>query len=74
MEVRPLLHAVADHAADWLESLPERPVAAAATEAELHLADALPAGSLPVDQVVADLVRTPSPASPRWARRASTAS
>jgi glutamate/tyrosine decarboxylase-like PLP-dependent enzyme len=58
---RELLHHVADHAADWLEDLPDRPVRSERGVGELDLVDQLQDGPLPLDQVVDDLVRDAVP-------------
>src|SRR5215207_7442999 len=59
MDVRPLLHRVADEAGDWFDALPERPVHAAT--AEPAITGVL--GDDPTDPatVVADLARETSP-------------
>jgi len=61
VDTRPLLHDVADHAADWFEGVGERPVRPAVTPAELQLTRELGAGPVPVERVVADLVREALP-------------
>ncbi len=61
MEARTLLHDVADHAADWLGSLDERPVRPARTPAELRVTRALDGGPVPVDRVLAELVAEAEP-------------
>ena len=73
-DVRALLHRVADDAADWLDSLAERPVRPALTPGEMVVADVLPTRRWPS--------RTSSPTSCakrrrgswRWARRGSSGS
>jgi glutamate/tyrosine decarboxylase-like PLP-dependent enzyme len=61
MAARTLLHDVADHAADWLDELPERPVGPASTPAEMRVADVLQAGPLPVADVIEQLAREAAP-------------
>ncbi len=58
---RTLLHDVADHAADWLDALAERPVRPDATPAELQLTGALQDRPLPTAEVIAALVREATP-------------
>ena len=58
---RTLLHDVADHAADWLDALPERPVRPDATPGEVRLTDALQDRPLPTAEVIAALVREATP-------------
>jgi glutamate/tyrosine decarboxylase-like PLP-dependent enzyme len=60
-DVRLLLHRVADDAADWLDSLAERPVRPALTPAEMAVADELPDAPTAVEDVVSDLVREATP-------------
>ena len=60
-DVRALLHRVADDAADWLDSLAERPVRPALTPAEMVVADVLPDAPMAVENVVSDLVREATP-------------
>jgi glutamate/tyrosine decarboxylase-like PLP-dependent enzyme len=63
VEDRELLHATADYAADFLESLGDRPVAPAATAEELaaRLGGPLPQHGLDPRAVVASLVENASP-------------
>jgi glutamate/tyrosine decarboxylase-like PLP-dependent enzyme len=60
-DTRALMHEVADHAADWLDALPERPVRPEHTPAQMRVTDALGDGPLPVDEVIAELVREAAP-------------
>ena len=46
--MRTVLHDVADHAADWLDQLPDRPVRPEATPEEITITDALDDAPLPV--------------------------
>ena len=71
MDQRELLHHVADHAADWLEELPERPVRPERGAGEQDIVETLQDSPLPVEQVVDDLVRDADPgliamSSPRF--------
>jgi glutamate/tyrosine decarboxylase-like PLP-dependent enzyme len=71
VDQRELLHHVADHAADWLEELPERPVRPERAAGEQDIVETLQDSPLPVDQVVDDLVRDVDPgliamSSPRF--------
>ena len=59
--MRALLHDVADHAADWLEQLPERPVRPDRTPAEMRVTADLNDAPLPVDDVIAGLAREALP-------------
>jgi aromatic-L-amino-acid decarboxylase len=59
--MRPLLHDVADHAAEWLESLGERPVRPERGPTELQLSDVLGNAPLPVEEVIGQLVREAEP-------------
>jgi glutamate/tyrosine decarboxylase-like PLP-dependent enzyme len=61
VETRSLLHEVADCAADWLDALPERPVRPAHTPAQMQVTESLGDGPLPVDEVIADLIREAAP-------------
>jgi len=61
MDVRPLLHRVADEAGDWFDALPERPVRPDRSPAELTVADRLPDGPVSVEDVVAELAREAAP-------------
>ena len=61
METRSLLHDVADHAADWLDTLPRRPVRPAHTPAQMRVTETLGDGPLPVEEVIAELVREAAP-------------
>jgi glutamate/tyrosine decarboxylase-like PLP-dependent enzyme len=61
MGTRALLHEVADRAADWLESLPHRPVRAELTPAELEVTGELGDDPVPVEQVIAELVAEAEP-------------
>ena len=61
MDQRELLHRVAEHAADWLEDLPERPVRSERGAGELDIVDTLQDGPLPSGQVIDDLVRDALP-------------
>jgi glutamate/tyrosine decarboxylase-like PLP-dependent enzyme len=60
-DVRALLHRVADDAADWLDSLAERPVRPALTPGEMVVADVLPDAPTAVEDVMSDLVREATP-------------
>src|SRR6185295_17536225 len=60
-DVRAVLHRVADDAADWLDSLAERPVRPALTPGEMVVADVLPDAPMAVENVVFDLVREATP-------------
>src|SRR4051794_11402421 len=73
MDARPLLMATASRAADYLDGLPDRPVAASATVDELQaaLGGPLPTGPTPADEVIAELVAAAEPglvadAGPRY--------
>ena len=57
MDQRRLLHDVADHAADWLEELPDRPVAPERGPGMLDITAALQDGPLPAGRVIEDLAR-----------------
>jgi aromatic-L-amino-acid decarboxylase len=59
--MRSLLHDVADHAADWVDGIGDRPVRPDRTPAELRVTDALGDAPLPVDAVIEDLVREALP-------------
>src|SRR5262245_15370058 len=59
--MRTLLHDVADHAADWLERLPERPVRPDAAPDEVRVTGVLGDAPMPVDAVIADLAREALP-------------
>jgi len=61
MDCRPLLHDVADLAADWLEALPERPVGPAATPAEMRVTSTLSERGVPAAEVIAQLAREAAP-------------
>ncbi len=61
METRGLLHDVADHAADWLGALDDRPVAPEVTAAQLRITDTLTDGPIPVETVIDDLVKEATP-------------
>jgi glutamate/tyrosine decarboxylase-like PLP-dependent enzyme len=61
VETRGLLHEVADHAADWLDSLADRPVAPAQTPEELQITATLDAAPVPVEQVIAELAGEAAP-------------
>jgi glutamate/tyrosine decarboxylase-like PLP-dependent enzyme len=61
VDPRALLHQVADHGADWLEDLPDRPVRSERGPGELDIVDALQDAPLPVEQVVEELVRDAAP-------------
>ena len=61
MDTRPLLHDVADHAADWFDGVAERPVRPDVAPADLQLTRELGAGPVPVERVIADLVREALP-------------
>ena len=56
METRSLLHDVADHAADWLDGVAERPVRPDVAPAGLRLTRALGDAPVPVERVIADMV------------------
>jgi glutamate/tyrosine decarboxylase-like PLP-dependent enzyme len=60
-DVRALLHRVADDAADWLDSLGDRPVRPDVTPAGMRVAAELPDGPTAVDDVLAQLVRDATP-------------
>jgi glutamate/tyrosine decarboxylase-like PLP-dependent enzyme len=60
-DTRLLLREVAERAADWLDSLPHRPVRPDLGPRELEIADALGASPLPVDHVIAELVAQSEP-------------
>src|SRR3954447_4527691 len=60
-DTRLLLREVAERAADWLDSLPQRPVRPALGPRELELAATLGAQPLPADEVIADLVTQSEP-------------
>jgi glutamate/tyrosine decarboxylase-like PLP-dependent enzyme len=57
VNTRALLHEVADHAADWLEALPERPVAPVPVEIARTLGDA----PLPVEEVIGQIAQEAPP-------------
>jgi len=59
VETRSLLHEVADHAADWLDGMAERPVAPATLD--VAVTRDLDDDPVAVEQVVADLVREAGP-------------
>jgi aromatic-L-amino-acid decarboxylase len=59
--MRPLLHDVADHAADWLEQLEDRPVRPDHTPTEVRITGALDDAPLPVGDVIAQLAREALP-------------
>jgi aromatic-L-amino-acid decarboxylase len=61
MDSRALLHQVAEHAADWLDDLPHRPVRPDRSPAEMELIGTLGDGPIAVDEVIADLVREAAP-------------
>ncbi|MBA3747121.1 MAG: hypothetical protein H0W96_06455, partial [Solirubrobacterales bacterium] len=52
MDTRRLLHDVADRSADWLEELPQRPVRADRSSAELAMTDVLGDDPIPAEQVI----------------------
>jgi glutamate/tyrosine decarboxylase-like PLP-dependent enzyme len=60
-DTRALLHAVADRAADWLESQADRPVGPAQTPDELMITETLGDAPLPADQVIAELAEQAQP-------------
>ncbi len=69
MKTRSLLHDVADHAADWLDGLADRPVAPSTRD--VAVTSELGDDPVAVEQVVADLVRQAGPGltamnSPRY--------
>jgi glutamate/tyrosine decarboxylase-like PLP-dependent enzyme len=71
VSTRALLHEVADHAAGWLDELPDRPVAPARTPEQMEIASTLGDAPMPVDRVIAELVREAEPGltainSPRY--------
>ena len=59
LAMRKLLHAVADHAADFLDSLPQRPVGVTSSHKEIFasLDKSLAEDAIPVESVLADLLR-----------------
>ena len=57
MDHRRLLHDVADHAADWLEDLPDRRVPPERGPGMLDITDELQDGPLPAGRVIEDLAR-----------------
>ena len=61
MDVRALLHDVADTAADWLEELPHRPVGPEVETGRLDVTSSLGSGPVAVDQVITDMVREAQP-------------
>jgi len=61
VDTRSLLHDVADRAADWLESVNERPVAPGQTPHELEITRTLDDGPLPAERVIADMAREAEP-------------
>jgi hypothetical protein len=78
VETRSLLHDVADHAADWLEDMSERPVRPDAAPGDLTLTRDLGDAAVPVKRVIADLVREAGPGltainSPRFFGSCSSA-
>src|SRR3954468_7322660 len=60
-DTRLLLREVAERAADWLDSLPQRPVRPDLGTRELRIAGALGAQPLPADEVIAELVTQSEP-------------
>jgi glutamate/tyrosine decarboxylase-like PLP-dependent enzyme len=61
VETRALLHDVADHAADWLEGVTERPVRPDVAPADFTLTRDLADAAVPVEQVIAELAREAAP-------------
>ena len=61
MDTRPLLHDVADRAADWLGAVSDRPIGPARTFEELEVTGTLGDAPMPVDQVIAELVEQAEP-------------
>src|SRR3712207_3500669 len=71
MDTRALLHEVADRAADWLDSMPDRPVYAERGPRELDITDDLPDHSQPIEDVIARIAAEAAPGltpmnSPRY--------
>ena len=60
-DTRLLLREVAERAADWLDSLPDRPVRPDLGPRELEIADMLAANPLPAGEVIAELVTRSEP-------------
>src|SRR3954452_20841524 len=60
-DTRLLLREVAERAADWLDSLPQRPVRPDLGTRELQIAGTLGAQPLPADEVIAELVTQSEP-------------
>ena len=60
-DTRLLLREVAERAADWLDSLPHRPVRPDLGPRELEITGTLGASPLPVDHVIAELVTQSEP-------------
>jgi aromatic-L-amino-acid decarboxylase len=60
-DARLLLREVAERAADWIDSLPHRPVRSGLGPRELELTDTLGAAPLPADEVIAQLVAQSEP-------------
>src|ERR1044071_7757122 len=60
-DTRPLLREVAEHAADWLDSLPPRPVRPELGPRELGITDTLTDTPLAVSEVIAQLVTQSEP-------------
>jgi glutamate/tyrosine decarboxylase-like PLP-dependent enzyme len=61
LDVRALLHRVADEAGDWFDALDERPVGPAHTPADMTVVDALSDDPMGVEDVVAELSREAAP-------------
>ena len=61
MDTRSLLGDVADHAAEWLDGLGERPVRADVSAPQMRITEDLGDEPVAVEQVVADLVREAAP-------------
>jgi aromatic-L-amino-acid decarboxylase len=61
VEARSLLHDVAERAADWLDDVGDRHVAAARAPGELEITRTLDDAGTPVEQVIADLAREAAP-------------
>jgi aromatic-L-amino-acid decarboxylase len=61
VDARRLLHDVADHAADWLDGLGERPVGPRVTPPEMRVASELPAAGLPAEDVIAQMAAEADP-------------
>jgi len=61
VDTRPLLHDVADRAADWLGAVSDRPIGPARTFEELEVTGTLGDAPMPVDQVIAELVEQAEP-------------